>query len=476
MKKILNITIIALISLSISGCGVYRRYSRPESTPAADSSLYRQSGIPGTSAAAIYWKDIFRDSLLRTWIDSALVLNADLSTAKLKVREAEASLKAAKLSFLPSAGISASAGIDGTAGKNHASTKSYSVSADAGLELDVAGSRLNSKRQAEATLMKSEAAENSVRSRLIATVADTYYSLLLLDRKKEITEETIVNREENLKVLEALKRAGASDEAAVSQAKASLLDACASLIDLERQILALENSFSVLVGITPRQISRSRLEEWSLTGIPATGLPIEILDRRPDVIEAEAALAECFYGLNYARSELYPKVTLSGTLGWTDKSGGSISNPSQWIFNALGSIVQTIFARGEKKAAVRIAEARLEAAMINYRQKILEAGEEVNNALAQCQSAAARAEIDREKTMALESAVKSTTLLMKHSSVNYLEVLTANQSLLEAMLKEAENIYSGIQGVINLYCALGGGAVVESASGISGDESLGSGE
>lgn len=190
----------------------------------------------------------------------------------------------------------------------------------------------------------------------------------------------------------------------------------------------------------------------------AVGVPLRLLENRPDIGQAEYALQETFYSTNAARSTFYLSLTLSGTVGWTNNSGAAIVNPGNWLLNAIGSLVQPLFNRGRNIANLKIAEARQEEALIAFRQKLLEAGSEVNDVLSQWQNAVRRLEVSTRQIEALEEAVRSTRLLMTYSeSSSYLEVLTAQQSLLSAQLTETQETFDKIQGIIKLYHALGGG-------------------
>ena len=187
-------------------------------------------------------------------------------------------------------------------------------------------------------------------------------------------------------------------------------------------------------------------------------VPLQLLENRPDVRQAEYALQSAFYSVNVAKGAFYPSLTLGGTVGWTNNSGAAVVNPANWLLNALGSLTQPLFNKGRNVANLKIARAQQEEALIAFRQKLLDAGAEVNNALTQWQNAQQRLEVSRLQIKELENAVKSTRLLMMHSdNSSYLEVLTAQQSLLAAQLTETQETFDKIQGVIKLYHALGGG-------------------
>ena len=166
---------------------------------------------------------------------------------------------------------------------------------------------------------------------------------------------------------------------------------------------------------------------------------------------------QSFYATNAARAAFYPNITLSGNAGWTNSGGELLLNPGKWLLSALGSLTQPLFSKGTNIANLKIAKARQEEVLLSFQQAILDAGKEVNDALAQWQTANSRIETNTEQVETLTLAVHKTELLMKHSSVNYLEVLTAQQSLLDAEQALVERQFDRIQGIINLYHALGGG-------------------
>ncbi|TRX42748.1 hypothetical protein FNW54_18560 [Bacteroides sp. HF-5092] len=218
------------------------------------------------------------------------------------------------------------------------------------------------------------------------------------------------------------------------------------------------NLFSAIsVNGAPQLITRSTLDNQRFPESLSTGVPLQLLHRRPDIRQKEAELAEAFYATNQARSAFYPSITLGGSAGWTNSAGGAITNPGQWLLSTVGSLVQPLFNRGQNIANLKVAKAQQEEALLTFRQSLLDAGTEVNDALVQWQKAQGRLALSKQQVISLQSAVRSSELLMRHSSQNYLEVLTARQTLLQAELSVASNRFDEIQGVINLYHALGGG-------------------
>ena len=279
----------------------------------------------------------------------------------------------------------------------------------------------------------------------------------MLDKQIDITRRTADTWTESVRAMKALKRAGQATEMAVAQTEASKLSVDASILTLERQISEIENSLSTLLGLSPQAIGRSTLESQQFPDSLSTGIPLQLLNRRPDVRQCEAQLATAYYATNSARSAFYPSITLSGSAGWTNGTGAVISNPGQWLLSAVGSLVQPLFNRGKNIANLKIAKAQQEEALLTFQQSLLNAGAEVNDALVQWQTARQRIQIDEQQSASLRSALRSAELLMQHSSQNYLEVLTARQTLLQAELNTVTDRFDEIQGVINLYHALGGG-------------------
>lgn len=456
MKKLIILYCISAW-VGLGACSVYKSYERPD-MPVVDS-LYRQAAATSadtTSIASLSWRELFTDPKLQALIETGLQNNTDLNIARLKVTEAEATLMTSRLAYLPSISFEPSGTLRSVDG--NAMTKSYDIAASASWEVDIFGKLTNAKRGAKAALEQSEAYRQAVQTQLIATIANSYYSLLMLDAQLDISERTAAIWGENVCAMKALKAAGDATELAVAQSEASKLSVDASIASLRQQIDQMENTLTALLGIAPQKIDRTTIGEQRFPTELAAGVPLQLLQRRPDVRQSEAALAQAFYATNAARAAFYPSITLSGSAGWTNAAGAAITNPGQWLFTAVGSLVQPLFNRGKNIANLRIAKAQQEEALLSFRQSLLDAGTDVNNALIQWQTARQRQQIDQQQILSLESTVRSSELLMQYSSQNYLEVLTARQTLLQAELTAVSDRFDEIQGVINLYHALGGGA------------------
>lgn len=456
MKRILIISSVSA-AIATSSCGVYRQYET--SQPDIVDSLYVEMpngvGIDDScSLGKLSWRELFTDPRLQQLIETALDNNTDLKVARLRVKSAEESLTASRLAFLPSVSLDANGRLSSTDGSKP--TKTYSIGPSASWEIDIFGKNLNDMRSKLAALEYQKAYSQAVTTGLISSVAESYYTLLMLDRQLAISQRTLYNWDENIRTLTVMKRAGRSNEAAVLQAKANRMNVEANIVNLEERIEQQSLSICSLLGISPQKIERGEISSVKFPDEFAIGLPLELLNNRPDVRQAEMELAQAYYATNIARSAFYPTLTLSGSAGWTN-SGAAVSNPGSWLLSAIGNIVQPIFNRGTNRANLKISQNRQEEARLRFRQTLLDAGMEVNSSLISWQNSRRSLEVDAERITTLLKAVDKTKMLMKHGKANYLEVLTAQQNLLSAELSGVEDKYSEIYSVISLYHALGGG-------------------
>ncbi len=455
-NSIISTVIVVGLSMGLVSCGGYRKFELPEPSAEVDS-LYRfvESTADTTTIAALSWRDLFSDSDLQSLIEEGLANNSDLNIARSKVAESEALLRKAGLAYLPSLNLSPQA--TSSYGAGHTS-HTYTLGASAQWEIDIFGKLTAAKRQSKAMFEQSTAYRQAVETQIIATVAANYYTLLMLDAQLAVTKQTLANWEETLRVMNALKRAGSTNEAAIAQTETNKIAIERSVVELSVQIETLENSLSSLIGRVSGEIKRSGLESQSFPRDFSVGLPIELLSNRPDVKSAEYALASAFYGTQSARAAFYPSITLGGTAGWSNSVGGIIVNPMQFLASATASLVQPIFNRGALTANLEVAKERQKQAEISFNQAVLDAGVEVNNSLTEWQGAIEQIEIAKRGVEASSRAVKSTELLMEYSSTNYLDVITAKNAKLSAELALIAVSTTEIQSVISLYRALGGGA------------------
>lgn len=451
MKKIM---ILATTAAMLSSCGIYTKYKPAETVP---DSLYGANVEIADTAnfGNSDWKEIFTDSYLQTYIDQALQNNTDYQSAQLRIEEAKATLLSSKLAFLPSFALAPQGTISSF--DSQKATKSYELPVTASWELDIFGRMRNSKKQAQALYAQSVDYKQAVRSQLIANVANTYYTLLMLDEQLKLSEETAEAWKETVGAARALMDAGQYNEAGVSQMEATYYSVQASVVDLKEQINQTQNTLALLLAETPRNYERGKLVDQVMPDELSIGVPLQMLSNRPDVRSAERSLEAAFYVTNQARSAFYPSIVLSGSAGWTNAAGSIIVNPAKFIATAVGQLTMPLFNRGQNIAQLRIAKAQQEEASLSFQQTLLNAGAEVNDALTAYQSSKSKTELYQKQVESLEKTVTSTSLLMEYGTTNYLEVLTARQSLLNAQLTQVSNRFTEIQSVISLYQALGGG-------------------
>lgn len=456
MKLKHSLPLLALV-LTLSGCGLYRKYQRPT----IQTSVYRGDQIDSlsrdtTSFGQTPWRTLFTDVHLQALIEKALQQNVDLLTAHLSTQQAEAQLRSARLSFLPSLSLAPSISANKTEGLP--ASYSYTLPVQASWQIDLFGSLLNASRSTQVQLLRAQAYQQLVRSRVIANVANSYYTLLMLDRQLQLSRSAAELAAHTLEVMKAQKEVGRAMESSVQSAQANLHAVEASIPEIKRQITTTENALALLLGESPRSYPRSSLQAQQLPSTFALGVPVQLLSARPDVHVAELALASCYYQTNSARAAFYPSLNISGSAGWTGALGEAVSNPMKFIASALGSLAQPLFAHGKLVAGLRVAQAEEEKARLAFQQSLYNAGAEVSNALALYQASEAKVKAETLQVESLEKNVEIVEMLFKTGKASsYLEVITAQQSLLQAQLSLVQDSFSRMQAVVNLYNALGGG-------------------
>ena len=465
MKK--QIIYVVVASALLSSCNIYKSYKRPDDIKidglfrdTASVSLtggYGETNGDTATIASLPWREVFTDPQLQILIEQGLASNTDLQSAQLSVKQAEASLMSSKLAFLPSFAL-APQGTISSFDQSKAS-QTYQLPITASWQIDLFGDLLNAKRGAKASLLQSKAYKQAVQTQLVAAIANYYYTLLMLDEQLAITQETAVKWEENVATMKAMKDAAMTNEAAVTQSEATYYSVLASIPELKQTLRETENNLCVLLGQAPQAISRGTLASQQMPAYVSAGVPLQLLANRPDVKAAEMALATAYYATNRARSAFYPLVNITGSLGWTNSAGGAIVNPGKLLASVVGSITQPLFQRGSLIAQLKITKAQQEQAKLSFQQTLLNAGNEVSNALFQYQTNLEKETIRRQQVEALEKSVDFTTDLFKSGTegTSYLEIITAEQSLLSARLSEVNDTFSKIQAVVNLYQAVGGG-------------------
>jgi len=459
MKRLSNIITLAAVTLMLTGCGIYNKYAQETPTPADafGSNEDVKAAIGETSMAQMTWREFFTDPLLQQLIEQVLASNTDLNSARIAVEKSEASLKAAKMAYLPSL-FFAPQGALSSFDKSPAS-KTYNLPLQLSVDLDVFGSITNQKRAAKAVVMQAQMQQQAIRSNLIATTAQQYLMLQVLDLQLDILNQTDSLWNKSLETEQALWENGKAYSTAVNQMEASYLSVKTQIADTRRNIRSVENAICKLLAVSPQHIERSRLTpNLSAKGEALQiGVPARMLENRPDIRMANHAMEEAFYNTQAARSAFYPSITLSGTAGWTNDAGVAIVNPGKLLLNAVAQLTQPIFARGKLIANKKIAKLTEEDMQKKYVQTVINAGNEVNEAIADCMTARKKNSYYQRQVQVLREAYTGTHELMDNGKASYIEVLTAQESLLNAQLSQAMNMYKASEAVIALYIALGGG-------------------
>ena len=455
MKKILFILAGTLV---LAGCKSYKNYERPQSIEdTAKEQLFRDvQGTDTMSFGNMPWREVFTDAQLQQLIEKALAQNIDLQKADHNIQKARIGLKVSKLSYLPTLAVAPQGQIASFDGGK--ATKTYTLPLSLSWELGSWGSLRNNRKKAGVDTLIAASAKQATQTAIVSAVANLYYTLQMLDEQLRTTKETVVIWKKNVDAMEAMQQAGLTNNAAVAQARANFYELQTTIPTLEHSIRQTENALCVILNEAPHPIARSAFNADAFPADFSTGVPLQLLSSRPDVKIAELQLASAFYNTNIARSAFYPSLTLSGTAGWTNSAGSMVLNPAKFIANAVGSLVQPLFAQGKLRAQYKIAKIEQESLTLDFRNTLLSAGQEVSDALSAYQTAIAKAEKRQLEVEQLEQALDKTLFLFSHgNTTSYLETLTAQQSLLSAKLSLISDKYDKLQAGISLYQALGGG-------------------
>ncbi len=450
----------ASAGLVLGSCGIYNKYERPEVN--ASGIVRDVASATDTLAVAdtasfgnLPWRSVFTDSQLQTLIEQGLTHNTNLLNAALNVKMVEAQLTAAKLAFVPSFTFSPQA--TATSWDNNKAVQTYSLPVQTSWSIDLFGNLLNAKRSTQMSLLATKDYQQVVQTGLISNIANMYYTLMMLDKQVEIVDNMASLTKDTWDMMKLQKELGRAKETSVQSAESSYYSVLAQATDLKRQIRETENSLSVLIGQPAQTISRNKLEEQSLPATFSTGVGIQLLNNRPDVHYAEMSLAQCFYNTNQARSRFYPSITISGSGAYTNSGTTGVVNPGKMLWSAVASLVQPIFAKGQLIAGLKVAKAQQEQAYNTWQNAVLSAGSEVSNALVLYNSSEEKSQLEQKQVESLTKNVEYTKMLFNEGSSTYLEVITAQQSLLNAQLSKVADDFYKMQAVVNLYYALGGG-------------------
>lgn len=457
--KIRNIIILGLAILSLTGCkSLYGTYKRPEvkTDGLVRDPINDQTTLEGANDfGQLPWRDVFTDPNLQAIIEKTLTNNPDLLNAALNIDIAEQQLGAAKLAFLPSLAF-APQGTITHFGSHVEATKSYTLPIASSWEIDLFGNLRNAKKAAQMAMIQMQDYKVAVQTKLICNVANLYYTLLMLDRQKQIITDMAALTKNTWDIMQLQMDYGRARSTSVQSAQSAYYGVQARATDIKKQTREVENSLSLLMGEPVHSIARGTLDNQKLPSNFSGGIGVEILSNRADVHANEMALAKCFYNVNQARARFYPSLSITASGGWSN--GNGMVNPAKLLFNAIGKLTQPIFMQGKLRAGLRVAEDQYKIAYNKWQNSVLTAGSEVSNALVAYNAAEEKDVLYTKQIEILKKNVEQTQMLYTQSSSSYLEVITAQQNLLNAEISQVQDQFSKLQAIVNLYYALGGGS------------------
>ena len=455
-----SLNLVALSMLLIS-CAVGPDYSRPDiSTTDSFRMAEDQKDLP--SLANVPWWELYRDEELQRLIRIALEENKDIKRAVATVDEFAARVLVAKTDFAPQMNATVYAPVFGNS-KNVAfpgfpNPFNYYVQGNLAWEIDIWGRIRRSNEAALGDLLAREENRRAVIVQLIGGVAQAYFDLRQFDMQMDIAQRTLQAWEESVRISQARLRQGVINKLDLDQFEAERESAAARIAELKRQMIQKENELSVLLGRNPGQVARGRLlTEQAMPPVVPAGLPSELLQRRPDVIQAEQGLAAATARIGMAKADRFPKLSITGILGIASPQlSRLVANDT--FFGAAGpSLAGPLLNAQILGFQQKAAEAQSRQALAQYEQTVLVAFREVEDALVGVSTAREQAAAQERQVNALQSALRLANLRYKGGLANYLDVLIAQRSLFDAELSLAATRRLHLVSVVQLYKALGGG-------------------
>jgi len=457
--SIKHIILIAGFAVALYSCNTSKHF---QSDTVNTDNLYGKTATNDTITIANKpWNELFTEPYLQKLIQEGLDHNPDLLIAVQRVYASEAYLSQSKAALLPDL----SASLTDSYIRNPETiypngpfeVNSIQLGVSTNWEIDLWGKLRSSKRAAYANLLATDAGKKAVQTRLISNIAAAYYSLVGLDAKLAITEQTVKNNIDLFETIKVLKESGKVTGAAVVQSEANRYATEVTIPDLEQQIRETENSLSLLLGRTVGTIDRGKIDEQSIETVLSTGIPAQLLDNRPDVMQAEFGVMSAFEMTNNAHANFYPALTLTASAGFAAVDFAHLIDPKSFAANVIGGLTQPLFNKRMNITRLRVAQAQQEEALINFRNTLLIAGQEVHNALGSYESSVKKIALRKLQLEALVKSVDFTKELLTYGSANYTEVLNAQTSLLSAQLSSVNDQLQQLNAVLSLYRALGGG-------------------
>lgn len=457
--------VLITMAFILQSCFVAKDYVRPELNTETEA-LYRTENLPkdSVSIADVSWKKLFSDQYLQQYIAEGLQNNMDVRIALQQIISAEAYAKQGKAGYLPSVNVGTnwthqmqSKNTQFGAFLTDRSTDQFDLTANLSWEADIWGKIRSNKRASQAAYLQSVAGHQLVKTQLISSIANTYYNLLALDEQLKITKQTIATRESGVTTIKALKDAGQVTQVAVDQNIAQYNSAKTLQVDIESAIFKTENTLSILLGKTPQNFKRSTLDLQKIEQEIVLGVPSKLLSNRPDVMAAEFGLIQSFELSNVAKSNLYPSLTLTAAGGFQSLDIDDLFSSNSLFTNIIGGLTQPIFNKRKLKTQKEVALSQQEQSLLQFKKTLLIAGSEVSNALFSYESEVRKFEFRKNEVEALRKAENNSEILLKNGYANYLDLLTARQSVLSAELNIIDSKLQQLISIVDLYEALGGG-------------------
>ncbi len=457
-----------ILSMLLTACAVGPNYERPMLTT-PDAFRMAEPGGAAMSIANLPWWELLRDEELKKLIQVALEENKDLKRAVAAVEEFQARLFIARTDFAPQLSTTVNAPSFGRKTNflfpGFPNPFNYYLQGNLSWELDIWGRIRRSNEAARGDLLAREEARRAVVLQLVSGVAEAYFDLLQFDMQLDIAKRTLTSWEESVRIAQARLRQGVISKLDADQFEAERANAAARAAELERQMVQKENQLSILLGRNPGQIPRGRpLTEQVMPPAVPPGLPSELLQRRPDVVQAEQDLAAATARIGVAKADRFPKLSITGILGVASPQLSRLV-ANETAFGVAGPSVAAPLLNaqilGFQQEAV---EAQARQALAQYEQAILVAFREVEDALVAVRTAREQREAQVRQVEALRSALRLANLRYKGGLANYLDVLIAQRNLFEAELALTGTHRLHLVSIVQLYKALGGGWSPEEAS------------
>jgi multidrug efflux system outer membrane protein len=455
--------ICLILGLLLAGCLLGPNYKRP---PVDAPGTYRGDNQASMAASGPLgdekWWEVFQDPVLQQLIRTAIEQNYDLRIAASRVLQAQAQVGITRANQFPTV----SAGAEAFSERNPKISSAFpSYEANAG-EVDLAvvwnldfwGKYRRQTEAARASLLASQWGQRAVLATVVSNVASAYFTLRELDLALDVSKKTLAARQDSLRLTSVLAKSGSASALDVRQSEQLVYTAAETIPDLERQIALQENSLSILLGRNPGSIPRGRplTEQPNPPAIPV-GLPSELLERRPDIREAEATLVTANAQIGVAKAAFFPSISLTGTAGYESFALNNLFTHSQRMWDGAASLTQPVFAGGALRAGMRLAKAQEQEMLLTYQQTIMNAFQQVSNSLIAYQKGREFREQQELLTTAAEDADRLSKILYEHGGASYLQVLISENNDLAAELNLAQAELNERLALIQIYNALGGG-------------------